>query len=339
MTELLNMLILFAPLLLVMALANLSERQRLREEPHQAFAITSYLVMTLLYGIGIMVGLVLQTLGPQLFETAGLPVRPASFDLLGGGIWIPSLVGILFLLPPIRRLVASFTSIDPRSPVHAIALAFTMLVLINLMFTLGFGLANLAEVLADQAEAGQNATSLLGLWLQQIFTALLGMIGVGWLIRRDWPSTLQRLGLVMPTTNQAIIGVVFGLLMVPVIMGVEQLGAQFNFGFDPTVEDLTEQLLGPLFESPFGIFTIGAAAALGEETIFRGALQPRFGILLTSLLFALVHSNYGFTLSTLIVFVIGLLLGVLRKRYNTSTAMLMHATYNMALALLAYLGI
>ena len=117
-----------------------------------------------------------------------------------------------------------------------------------------------------------------------------------------------------------------------------QRSSQFNIGIDPSVQKLTEQLLGPLFNSPLGIITLGVAAALGEETIFRGAVQPRFGIVFTALLFALVHSNYGISLSTLIVFLFGLLLGIVRKRTNTSTTMISHALYNMSLGILASLG-
>ncbi len=345
MNELINLLIMFAPLLLVTGLANLSERQREQAEPHQALAITSYLLIALLYLLGVIAGIAIQAIGllvqqqPQFLEEAGIPFHPDSFGLLGMGIWIPCLVGLLFLLPPVRRLLARFTKIDPQSPVHTVALAFSVLVIVNLMITLGVGLANLAEMLAQQAEDGLVATTMLGLWLQQIFTALLGMVGVGWLTRRDLGATLQRLGIVVPTGRQVLIGFFLGLLMVPVIIVVEQVSNYYNFGVDPSVGDLTEQLLGSLFTSPFGIFTVGAAAALGEETIFRGAIQPRFGLLLTSLLFALLHSNYGLSISTLIVFLVGLILGLLRQRYNTTTSMVMHATYNMTLALLAYLGV
>jgi membrane protease YdiL (CAAX protease family) len=126
--------------------------------------------------------------------------------------------------------------------------------------------------------------------------------------------------------------------MVPIILLLEYLAAQVGVGADADVERLMEQLLGPLFTTPFGILTIGLSAALGEETIFRGAMLPRFGLVITSLLFALLHSNYGITLSTLIVFLLGLLLGWLRLRYSTTTAMITHAVYNMSLGLLAYLS-
>jgi len=88
-----------------------------------------------------------------------------------------------------------------------------------------------------------------------------------------------------------------------------------------------------------GVLTLGLAAALGEESVFRGALQPRFGLILTAILFALMHSNYGITLSTVLVFGVGIVLGLLRLRYNTTTSMLAHAIYNITLGLVTYLGL
>jgi len=62
-------------------------------------------------------------------------------------------------------------------------------------------------------------------------------------------------------------------------------------------------------------------------------------LILSAAFFALLHSQYGITLSTLVVFVLGLVLGLLRIRYNTSTSMTTHATYNMTLGLIAYLSL
>ncbi|MCC7060855.1 MAG: CPBP family intramembrane metalloprotease [Burkholderiaceae bacterium] len=107
---------------------------------------------------------------------------------------------------------------------------------------------------------------------------------------------------------------------------------------DPDVQGLNDVLLGPLLGSAAGILTIGFAAALGEETLFRGALQPRFGIFLTTLLFAITHNQYGLSLSTVVVFAAGLIFAGLRRRHNTVTSMLAHATYNITLGLLALLA-
>jgi membrane protease YdiL (CAAX protease family) len=169
--------------------------------------------------------------------------------------------------------------------------------------------------------------------------AIMALVGVGWLARRPFGSALERLGVVVPTWRQAAAGMGTGLLLVPAIILLEHLFSRVGMGPNPDVERLTEQMIGPLVASVPGILTLGLAAALGEETIFRGAMQPRFGLFLTAAIFALLHSNYGITLSTLLVFLVGLVLGVLRLRWNTTTSMIAHAIYNMTLGVIAYLGV
>lgn len=352
MNEVISMFFLFAPLIFIVVLANLAETRRQQGEPYQGWAVTSYIILGLFYSLAILGGLAFNLIDllmqrqPTLLDQMGLQqgadnplLQFESLSLLGFGLWLPSLIGILLLLPPVRRLSARFIPIDAASPVHAVALSLSVLVIMQLLFTMGMGLNNLADMLAEQEAAGVTTNTMLGLWVQQLMTAVFAFFGVGWLIRRDWSATLQRLGLVVPTLGNVVLGIGIGLGMVPVVMGVEQLSALFNIGSDPGVQKLTEQLLGPLFTTPFGIITLGASAALGEETLFRGAVQPRFGFILTALLFALVHSNYGISMSTLIVFLLGLVLGVVRMRVNTTTTMIIHMVYNMSLGLLAYLGV
>ena len=352
MNEVISMFFLFAPLIFIVVLANLAETRRQQGEPYQGWAVTSYIILGLFYSLAILGGLAFNLIDllmqrqPTLLDQMGLQqgadnplLQFESLSLLGFGLWVPSLIGILLLLPPVRRLSARFIPIDAASPVHAVALSLSVLVIMQLLFTMGMGLNNLADMLAEQEAAGVTTNTMLGLWVQQFMTAVFAFFGVGWLIRRDWSATMQRLGLVVPTLGNVVLGIGIGLGMVPVVMGVEQLSALFNIGSDPGVQKLTEQLLGPLFTTPFGIITLGASAALGEETLFRGAVQPRFGFILTALLFALVHSNYGISMSTLIVFLLGLVLGVVRMRVNTTTTMIIHMVYNMSLGLLAYLGV
>ena len=75
------------------------------------------------------------------------------------------------------------------------------------------------------------------------------------------------------------------------------------------------------------------AAGIGEEILFRGAAQPRLGLPLTALLFAAVHTQYTVSPALVHIFVTGLLLGVVRRRANTTTAIAVHASYNFLLAL------
>ena len=81
---------------------------------------------------------------------------------------------------------------------------------------------------------------------------------------------------------------------------------------------------------------IGVGAGLGEETLFRGAVQPVFGIPATSILFASMHVQYGPSLLLGYIFVLSVGLGLLRRYFNTTTSFLAHAGYNTLGILAAY---
>jgi membrane protease YdiL (CAAX protease family) len=98
------------------------------------------------------------------------------------------------------------------------------------------------------------------------------------------------------------------------------------------VSSNTNQLFGGLVSGPVGIAAIALAPAIGEEILFRGALQPRIGLIATALLFASFHAQYGLSFDTLGVFVIALGLGSIRKFTNTTTSAMSHAAYNLLVA-------
>ncbi len=342
-------ILMFLPMVAVLWLANLSHRKRIEGEvkSERVFKLLAYGLLFLLFGGLLVLGLLFQ--GFDLLIRSGLagdaeamlPVAGISVDALPRlalGFWAPSLFGLLLLTRPARRLAARFTALDPSNPVHAVALSMTALVLVNLLVTLGLGLGNLSEMLESSAAAGVEYDPLPGLWAQNITFLLMALVGVGLFARRTLQGTLNRLGIVKPTVRQGLLGVAAGLLLVPLILLLELAASKLGIGADPDVERLTEQLIGPLTMSAPGIMTLGLAAALGEESIFRGALQPKFGLLLTTVLFALLHSQYGISFSTAAVFLVGLILGVLRLRANTTTSMITHAVYNMSLGLISYLG-
>ncbi len=315
-----------------------------RDDSATLLKAAAYLTLASIYFIFILGAMALLAVGalgrlqPELLATnpLGMVDNPS---LAAWGILLPAVIGLILLLPPVRRFCARFIPIDPASPVHAVALSMTMLVLINMLLTLGVGLSNITTMVTEAKDAGAPVTTYVAIWGQQLLMALLGFLGVGWLLRRSWRETLVRLGLVRPTLRQVMVGIGLAFAMVAVVLAIQAVASMLGFAADADVDKLTEELLGPLFSSPFGILTLGLAAALGEETLMRGAAQPRFGLILTSILFALLHSNYGITLSTVIVFMLGIVLGIVRIRANTTTSMVLHATYNMILGLMAFLSI
>lgn len=335
-------------------LANLADKQRSTGASGKTIAGLTYTFHIVIFGTIATIGALLHIIAVRMktddevsqniLEMLGgggaeqlegvLPVLD-RLDILGMGLWAPAVAAPLFLLPPVRKLVANLIQIDFRSTVHAVAVSFVMLVVINLTLTLGIGL----ETLANLAEASETegGTILVSTWVQQLTFLLWAMVGIGWLTRRGWAQALERLALVVPRPNEVAIAIGTGLLSVGVILVLETIAVATGWGVNEDVERLTESLIGPLLGSIPGILTLGLAAGIGEESLFRGALQPRFGLLFTSLLFAILHSQYGITFSTLAVFIVGLILGLLRTRFNTSTCVIAHATYNITLGLIAYL--
>ncbi|MDQ5852454.1 MAG: CPBP family intramembrane metalloprotease, partial [Chloroflexota bacterium] len=99
-----------------------------------------------------------------------------------------------------------------------------------------------------------------------------------------------------------------------------------------------DRLLGAAI-SPAGAVLIGITAGLGEELAVRGVLQPRLGILLSNLFFTSLHAfQYSFD-GLLSVFIIGLILGIVRARSNTTTSSIVHGVYDFVLVMISALAL
>ena len=351
MLDIITMLIVFTPFIVIMLLANVAEKDRQAEKRDSFMVFLAYgfpaALYLLLFGIGIaiqVVGLVQTSSGTDMgaiYAEMGMDADTVNtlletLPLIGFSLWFPALLGLVLMMKPVRRLIARAIPIDAESHVHAVALSFIAIVLVNMLVTLAIGIGVLAE--ASQGGSGAEARIFIQLWSQQILTAVLAMVGVGWLTRLRFPDVLRRLKITKVSAREIAIGIGFALILVPVVASFEALGSFLGLG-NPDVDALTEALLGPLFTSIPGILTLGLAAAIGEETLFRGALQPRFGRIFTAFLFALLHSTYGVSLAFFAVFVLGFVLGWIRDRYSTTVAMVTHAAYNMTLGFIAYFAI
>lgn len=274
-----------------------------------------------------------------------LPPGGGSY-LVAVSLW--SLAGLvvagLVLVPPLRRVLARVLPIDPRSTVHAIALS-----VVTGATIIGFGqlaaaggvppLLEMVEAVPDVAE-GAGGNELLTMVYGFAWTLPAGLMAVGFPVVRTLGQTLQRLGLVRPTGRQVIGALVLAVLMVG---GATLLDAGISrvwqaLGWPRTDTAAFERLLGAAI-SPLGAVVIGVTAGVGEEMVVRGALQPRLGILLSNLFFASLHAfQYGFD-GVLSVFVIGLILGVVRARSNTTTSSIVHGVYDFILVMIAALGL
>ncbi|WP_460734986.1 lysostaphin resistance A-like protein [Lysobacter tyrosinilyticus] len=83
---------------------------------------------------------------------------------------------------------------------------------------------------------------------------------------------------------------------------------------------------------------IALAAGIGEELLFRGALQPAIGIWLSSLIFVLAHTRaYRFTslskrtfVQAVGLFAASLVLGAVAKYVGLLSAMILHTAIDLA---------
>ena len=85
---------------------------------------------------------------------------------------------------------------------------------------------------------------------------------------------------------------------------------------------------------PFlGPLLVALAAGVGEEAVFRGALQPRFGILPTALLFAALHIQYQLP-GIVVLFLMGLTFGLIKEWTSTTFVACVHMLYDLGTLLL-----
>jgi membrane protease YdiL (CAAX protease family) len=255
-----------------------------------------------------------------------------AIDLDAAG-WVLIAVAIysfIVCIRPARRLMARIIPLDPESAVHTLALVMAGYLAGNTFLTLTQDV--LLELLATDV-----AVTVLDILLQQIAFVIVAFFGAGLLIRRNLREVSQRLGLERPNGNQILLGL--GTIAVLIVLqGV--IGAAWAL-FDPEQAQLLGELNDSLlsgFDSVGEWFILAIAAGIGEEILFRGALQPVFGLVFTSLLFAIVHIQYGLTPITLAVFLLGMILGILRKRTNTTVTVFVHFGYNFMLGLFALLA-
>jgi hypothetical protein len=237
-----------------------------------------------------------------------------------------AVLALLVLVPPVRKILASLIPIDPARATHTVALQCALL---------AFGMSAATALLLpaiplETIAAGVAAGGLVPLWAQNIGMVLLALLGVGLGVRGG--GVLERLGLTARFDWRWWLGATLAALASAVatdwlwgIVSPESLAE---------VDRISEALFGSFVQyGLLGALTIGLAAGIGEEILFRGAAQPRLGLPLTALLFSAIHTQYTVSPALIHIFVIGMLLGLVRKRVNTTTAIAVHASYNFLLAL------
>ena len=232
------------------------------------------------------------------------------------------ILGLVYLVPAVQRAVARLLPIRPGSPV--------------IYLTVVLGLLLVAQQLGAQIQS-QLPLTYGELLAQDIPFLILAFVGVGIFIRRSPRETIERLGLTRPAKRYWwLVGVVGIGVFLAIAFGIESVANVVAPEQQKKVTDVSNVLFSH-FNNPGAIIFLGLLAAVVEETLFRGAMQPRLGILVTSILFAALHTQYAVSFATLEVFVLGLGLGWLRAQSgSTLPGMVTHAGYDIAVGLIPF---
>lgn len=332
-----------APLVILALLAYLGEKSSLAR------------YITIFWLLGLLTGIVLITFLLILGPAGALSSDPDAADAwvqslppatVATALLVPLCAGIVSLMGFSRRfrgLLARVLPIDPDSFVHTIALVTVLALILMPLVPLAvtgnapFLDANLQNILGIGTEAPGSSVNL------DTFTLIWTIIGsfflVGLWVRRDIRGTLARLGLVRPTLRQVLLAIVMGIVLVGIFQVFDNILTGFFAASGITVTD--ETLVGNLFAAsftPLAAVVASISAGLGEELAIRGVIQPRFGLLLSALVFASLHA-YQYAWDGVIgVLLAGLCFGVLRKYTNTSTSAICHGTYDLVLFALVMAG-
>jgi uncharacterized protein len=240
------------------------------------------------------------------------------FDI---GWMATALAAAVLAYKPVRERVSRILPVDPDNPVHAFALVLAVLLL-------GTQIASSAFISLSVS----TPLSLADVIAEQLSLLVLALAGVGLFIRRDFAQAATRLGLVAPAWWQVVLALAAAGVFFVFSLAMNAASHTFTPDVAKQVDSTTERLFAGL-NNPWGIAALALAPGICEEILFRGAIQPRLGIIATALLFASVHTQYALSLDTLAVFVIAIGLGLIRKFTNTTTSSICHITYNLVIGI------
>jgi hypothetical protein len=248
-----------------------------------------------------------------------LDMSPSALAVVLGGL------GVLTTVAAWRRaraLLLRPLGLDPDSAVHLVS-------------GLGFVLALLFTVTSFIDLQGERPEPV-PLGVADALVALLGdgalaLAGVGFLQTRGLSATLARLD-VRPIRPRALGAVVViaaafhgGVWVLERMESVLLPGlAALEDRFDYEFVGLPPVLGGVLLSIGVGV---------GEELLFRGAMQPRLGVVPTAILFAAFHVQYQLP-GIVMIFLVGVGIGLIKNRTSTTFTAAVHVLYDIGAFLL-----
>lgn len=269
-------------------------------------------------------------------EAGGVSER-VLLALAGIAAFLVGVVGIALCVPPLRKVLGRRLKnpwwADP--PVFLALWLFAVVMANNVVSLLIFTMVPDVGALFPSGRISPGA-----IVTSQLPFLAVALLGVGIFLRRSLGETVTRLGYARISLKELGIVALFIPAAIALSVGADALFSTLQPDLYEKVGNLSNNLFNTQGLSPVSAILfaslIGVGAALGEETLFRGAVQPVLGLTLTSILFASMHVQYGPSLLLGYVFVLSIGLGLLRRHINTTASFIAHAGYNALMVILAY---
>ena len=316
-----------ATMVFIGMLALLAQWSRKSRRAEISLLIVLVFLSLLLFATGALLGVlwVSGQMPPDVYPKQLLVVTAVPVMLSG-------LIGLALCVPTLLKIVRGRPNGEfwTNPPIFlALWLFATVLLANNLVGILGFEQLNQVDAFSLGTGGRIPPVAILASQLPFVVIALLG-VGAG--IRRGPRETLARLGYgpISPMHVGVVVLFIVGAFVLSV--AADALFSQLQPELYRRVGEISQTLFDPkglsLVSAVLFALLIGVGAGLGEETLFRGAVQPVLGIPVTSVLFASMHVQYGPSLLLGYIFLLSIGLGLLRRYINTTASFLAHAGYN-----------
>lgn len=265
----------------------------------------------------------------RIDQTSGLLAFGLTLIGVGLGLGVLASANVRQI---ISRVVGASGKYDPDSVIHttAVILCIALVVATLTDYALAGGQSGLAENIES---SGVSTPEQL---FQGVIFITAAFLGIGFALRRDGNSSLERLGLRLPTRDDRRSGIYAGLVLFVVSIVYAMLWEAVAPQAFKEQTQAADQLAKSVDTLP-GIFALTVSAGFSEEILIRGALQPVFGIGLSSGFFVLLHTQYLGTPTMVWLFTVSVVFGLIRRRYSTSAAIIAHLVYNAVPLILNYL--
>lgn len=214
---------------------------------------------------------------------------------------------------------------DSSLSVHKLAVMLVIVQVIAIVWTLvaSGGVAGLDFSYDSSWQA------LGDLVVSEMFYMMLALLGVGWMIRRGTHDVIERLNLRLPTRQDIIYGIGMAIMLHIIAYVASSIWmAAVSSDILEQQTAASQQLFEAFNSSLFLGFLLAFMTGVSEEILFRGAIQPIFGLVPTSIFFTIIHIQYALTPATIILFVVSLGFGWLRLRIGTTASIIAHIIYN-----------